>query len=461
MSAPWAITCSRARHCAGGASDERRGPRHTSAPVLALLWTVSGAAAAGEVRVDTLLETEYAVAVDDAEAQKAELILTPELRWVGDAGTALTGRLRLRADGFDRLEPGEPNEPTSSAVSQRYALGDHAEAELRRLFVDLRLGTSFLRIGKQEVVWGQADGLKVLDVVNPQTFREFILDEFEDSRIPLWTVNWEVPVGPGTLQALWIPDKTYNDLPERGDLFELRSPLLVPRAPTGTPVAVEKPERPDDLFADDDYGLRWSAFLGGWDLTLNYFYHFRDNPVPFARVSADESVRIDQQYRRTHLFGATVSNSFGAFTLRSEVGYSTDAHFLAAGEGDRDGVVETGELSYVVGLDWNGPSDVFLSGQVFQSLVEPDSSRLQRDKLQTDFTFLARQSYFYRTLTAEIVLTQNANLGDGIVEPRVEWQYSSNLSFELRGAIFFGDDRGRFGQFDALDRMVVAIEYGF
>ncbi len=39
-------------------------------------------------------------------------------------------------------------------------------------------GKSYFTFGKQQVVWDKADVLKVLDVVNPQSFRELILEDF-------------------------------------------------------------------------------------------------------------------------------------------------------------------------------------------------------------------------------------------------------------------------------------------
>ena len=61
-------------------------------------------------------------------------------------------------------------------------------------------------LGRQQNVWGKADGLKVLDLVNPQDFRELILDDFDDSRIPLWAVNAEIPVAEVVVPLVWIPE---------------------------------------------------------------------------------------------------------------------------------------------------------------------------------------------------------------------------------------------------------------
>lgn len=66
---------------------------------------------------------------------------------------------------------------------------------LRELYFDTRLGEVDLRVGKQQVVWGTADGIKLLDIVNPTDYREFNQNTMEDSRIPVWMAVAEAPVG--------------------------------------------------------------------------------------------------------------------------------------------------------------------------------------------------------------------------------------------------------------------------
>ena len=136
----------------------------------------------------------------------------------------------------DRLEPGRPEQRERSDFNRRWLLGDSADAELRELYVDGHVGRAFVRVGKQQIVWGQADGLRVLDVVNPFSFREFVWPEPQDRRIPLWSVKTEVPLGPATLQLVWLPDPTYDEIPLGHAAFAVTTPLLVPQATTPIPV---------------------------------------------------------------------------------------------------------------------------------------------------------------------------------------------------------------------------------
>ena len=94
-----------------------------------------------------------------------------------------TGEWRFYGEVLDKLEPGDPTQEEVSGFSKRHLLGDRLELEVREFFVDWDVGQQgMLRIGKQQIVWGETDGMKLLDVVNPQNFREFILEEFDESR---------------------------------------------------------------------------------------------------------------------------------------------------------------------------------------------------------------------------------------------------------------------------------------
>jgi len=311
---------------------------------------------------------------------------------------------------------------------------------------------------------GKADGLKVLDVVNPQSFREFILEDFDNSRIPLWMVNVEHPLGNWDAQFIWIPDQTYNALPRRDATYGFSSSRLVPAAPPGVTVEIRDVNRPQRFFADSDAGIRLSTFYNGWDITLNYLYQYGNFPVQFQRLEMTASgpvAVIEPRYERTHVIGGTFSNAFGEWVVRGELGYFTDQFFLTDDASDADGIVDSPELSYVLGLDWTGIEDTFLSAQLFQSRVTDSPSGLVRDELDTSLTFLARRDYLNDTLQAELLWIANRNDGDGLIRPKLVYEWQDNMKTWVGADIFYGDRDGLFGQFRENDRIVVGVELGY
>ena len=69
---------------------------------------------------------------------------------------------------------------------------------LREAYVDAQQGDWAIRAGKQQVVWGTADGMKLLDMINPSDYSEMAQNQMEDSRIPVWMVNAEKDLEDGS-----------------------------------------------------------------------------------------------------------------------------------------------------------------------------------------------------------------------------------------------------------------------
>lgn len=72
----------------------------------------------------------------------------------------------------------------------------------------------FVKVGKQQVVWGRTDLFRVLDVINPVDYsRNNIYDELQDIRIPMWILQTEWRMGASesmqdrNLQVVWNFDQ--------------------------------------------------------------------------------------------------------------------------------------------------------------------------------------------------------------------------------------------------------------
>jgi hypothetical protein len=68
---------------------------------------------------------------------------------------------------------------------------------LREAYIDTEAQDVAFRIGKQQVVWGTADGMKLLDAINPTDYTEMAQNQMEDSRIPVWMINAESDLAAG------------------------------------------------------------------------------------------------------------------------------------------------------------------------------------------------------------------------------------------------------------------------
>lgn len=407
------------------------------------------AAHATDWNTSAIFRVHGAVSESTRELQTAETVADFNVGASFAAGWSIKAALRLRADPEDQLEPGQPRQHERSSFNRRWLLGDAADAELRELYVDGRFGPAFLRVGKQQIVWGQADGLRVLDVVNPFSFREFVWPDPQDRRIALWAVKTEAPIGSATLQLLWLPDPTFDEIPLGDAAFAVTTPLLVPQV--AGPIRSVPARRPSGLRDSSDAGARLAMFVGGWDVTLNYLYHTYDDPVPSLAPS----------YERSRLFGATLSNAFGSTTVRGEIGYSTDRWFITTDAADADRVFPSAELAFVVGLDNTAFADTLLSLQYFESTVRDPAEGMTRLRHERQGTFLVQRSWRNETVRLRALWLRSLDRGDGAVQARLAWQASATLAFGLSLERFYGEPTGLFGEFRDASRAGMDVQWSW
>jgi len=418
-----------------------------------------------EIDSSHVLSTRTAFGIEETGTQLLDLSWQPRVQWRFEDGGRLTGIARLRFQQEPGTRPGDIERGSYTSVSRPALIGDTAELDLREFYYERSLGDWYLTLGKQQVVWGKSDGLKVLDVVNPQSFREFILEDFDQSRIPLWIVNGEYAYtdqsgNDWTLQLLWIPDQTYHALPKPGATYAFTSPRLVPKAPSGIVTQLNDPQRPDRIIRDSDVGLRLTGFVGGWDLSLNYLYQYYNQPVLHQKLNPGGIVTITPRYHRTHVFGGTFSRAFGDWVARGELGYFSNRYFLTENLHDDDGIAQSAELSYVLGIDWSGMTDTFISAQLFQSRLTNDQTGFTRPEVDTSFTFLARRMFWNDTLTTEVLWIVNTHDGDGLIRPKLSYDLDDNLEVWLGLDVFYGNHQGLFGQFADNDRVLLGVKLG-
>ena len=80
-------------------------------------------------------------------------------------------------------------------------------------YVDLGKGPAWVRIGRQDLSWGETDGFRLLDMIQPldNRFGFPLVEDLDDRRIPLWMVRPVLSlgsVGPVTnlsLEGYWVP----------------------------------------------------------------------------------------------------------------------------------------------------------------------------------------------------------------------------------------------------------------
>lgn len=396
---------------------------------------------AGEVSISNQIIHETSFALDDdMKPAKSQSILKSEIS--GNLSDFLYEiDARLRHDIKDELDD------------------DKTELQFRDAFVDYNYEGTYFRLGKQTIVWGASDGLRLLDVINPLNYREFILDDFDNSRISLTTLSADIPISDGSsLMVIIIPELKFNQHAKPNTHFEMTRPL--PELPPSvTSVTINPETEPEQSLKNTELAIRWASFFAGWDLSLNYFYHYRDDPVVFIDIDGT-AVSINPEYRRNTLLGGTANNAFGDFVLRTEL-VLNNSHYYSTSNASKRFVDKTQELQYVIGLDYSGISDTQISGQWFRRQLLSYESDISDDAIENTLTFLVRRNYENETIKIETLALHSLDNSDGLVRPKIKYEINTYVELEFSADIFYGKATGFFGQFASKDQLTLGITVGF
>lgn len=427
---------------------------------LSLLLTVAAAMPGHSTEIDSAsLESDLSYGYSrSANATMQGLIeLVPSLDLALAEASSLVMSARVRADTRDELEPGRANLDTYAAGSRPLQLGDTGSAELRDFYVELRSANGLAKLGKQQIVWGRLDGIKVLDLVNPQDFREFILDDFADSRIPLWSAYFDYNLGNWRAELALIPDGTGHAIPNAGAWFELTAPRFRYGAAPGQPGLPVITEEPGHSLDETAAGLRLSRQFSNLELAL--VAYSGNDPEPLGRlVAVNGAPALERFYERRDAVGFSVDMGLGPAVLRAEYAWQPQRTFNTRSPG----VLETVELDQhrgAIGLDIDGPLGIFCNVQYLLDTIPAapaDLVRPDRDRLATLYL---RRSFAYDSVVLAARWYHSFTDHDDLAAVSVEYEISDSTSIELAAQFFSGVEAGVFGQFTDRDRITLSLRH--
>ncbi len=368
-----------------------------------------------------------------------------EAKWVPAPGNRLTMILGGFYDGVYDLRRDDYSATT------RQALG--SGGELRELYWDTGHGDWLLRLGKQQVTWGQGDYFRVLDVINPVEMRDFILSyvaRFEDARRPLWMINAAHQGESVETQFLLIPQFRHTLLAPVGADFGLSPGAL--QGLTGP-----TQEDPDvDLF-NPAYGLRVSGSSeAGFDWA-GYLYSGY-NPDPFLAVEAAEG-RAELTYHPRRLVGASWSVPVANIVLRGDLAYYWKEPYQGT-HPERDPAPTSDTWAALLGVDYVEKHWTVNAQYGIKRLL--NSIDIQSAQTQQDASlFVQWQTLDERRKLSLLLMHKDDVVESGMAKWAGTFQPHADWKWTLGYIAFYGDRAGQFGQYGDQDRYFTEIEYVF
>lgn len=374
-------------------------------------------------------------------------------------------------------------------------------------------GNFFTRIGKQIVVWGETDGFRLMDQINPLDQRRGITDvEFENTVLPIWLVRTEYFLNP---QSSWLEDLGFEFIFNPNASFQPNKPIVpgndvagvwAPKVIAQLPMGEARLgslntdiEGFDDWDSDAfEYGFRVKALIKGAMLTFNYFYGIDNSyaainlPLPpDVEISPYDGTVILHPYQRGYyprfrIAGFTFTQSLDSLyvsslggvapVLRFEGFYGFGNTFTTTLSPGLDRFETHDEIRYAIGLDWKVKID-FLNPKAYFTISPQFYHRrimdfpqdyelisaaqiLEKDNFQT--SLMISTTYLHNKLQPSFFWLWDITTRSYFVRPQLVFEMDDTWKLTL-GAIFLaGSEKGKgYQPLEDKDHVYLAVTYRF
>ncbi len=369
------------------------------------------------------------------------------------------------------------------------------------------------RVGKQIVAWGETDGFRLMDQINPLDQRRGFADvEFETSVIPIWLVKaeyfpdlklkgiqdlgFEFVFNPN---AEFIPNQSIQPGNDVGGVWApnilIPGPCPFGEAHLGSTFNdIKKPK----AFNSDGYGyaFRAKAVILDSIITLNYYYGLDKDPVtrsapfpPKIDFASDGKLILhpflEGHYPLFRFVGATFSRDITGLkasflggvapVVRLESFYAFANTFATTA----NRFIKSDDFRAAIGVDWkikipllNRAAGFLISPQFYYRRIidypslaviaglplSEEISGLKKDNYQT--TLMINTNYLHGKLVPSFFWLRDINSKSDFFRLQLVYDYSNQWHFTVGALLLDGCKRGQgFELFDNKDQIYVKVSY--
>lgn len=324
-----------------------------------------------------------------------------------------------------------------------------SEVELGETFIQGSLTRRLdVKIGRQIVVWGTLDSLRVTDVLNPLDLRVPGLIDIEDLRLPVSMARLDYYWGDWSFSGMVIPEIRFSKFPVFGSDFY----------PSAVPLPQE--DKPGDRFSNAEYAAAITGVFSGWDIAF-YGADIYDESTQIKAASLSPLLYV-RQHPRVKMLGMASNVATGNWLLKAESAWLSGLTFT-----------QTGDESYArldagAGIEYSGFRNTTLSLEAanqhifhYNPILVSSPDEIRKDTFQWAFRWV--KDYLNDTLTLTFLTTAfGIEARDGaFMRVDAEYDVTDNLSL-LTGFVFYqSGDIGRFKGAGDNDRWFMQVSYSF
>jgi len=296
-----------------------------------------------------------------------------------------------------------------------------------------------LKLGRQVVVWGRSDTIRITDILNPLDNRRPGMVDIEDLRLPVAMTKFDFFFGDWRITPMAILEQRFSKNPAFGAAF---NPAKDPHLETKD-------------YNDITYALSIGGEFYGRDINF-YAARVYDNAGYIKLGTKPTSV-----HNKVNMFGTALNILSGSWLIKSELAYFHGLKYTSTQE------KKFTRVDTLIGLEYKGISDTMISYDVSMKHLNHYDNRLQKEPLPIDkntyqHAFRVSADFMNSTLTANYLISlygKHLNEG-GFQRAWIKYELGEGIYTNIGVVDYIGGSK-RFDSIKDNDMIFADISYSF
>ncbi len=258
-----------------------------------------------------------------------------------------------------------------------------SEVELFDAFAEGSITESIdMKLGRQVVVWGRSDTIRITDVLNPLDNRRPGMVDIEDLRLPVTMAKFDFFMGDWRVTPIAILEHRFTKNPPFGSAFNFRP----------------DPNIAEASYSDVSYALSVGGEFSGWD--VNFYGARMHDDAGYVDVTSTPKIRHD----KVSMYGAALNILSGSWLFKTELAHFNGLKYTSTQD------VSFQRTDALIGTEYNGIADTLISYDISLRHISDYDTRLLNEanpvlKNTYQHAFRVSSDFMNASLTANYLIS--------------------------------------------------------
>ncbi|MCO4845299.1 MAG: DUF1302 family protein [Sulfurovum sp.] len=293
-----------------------------------------------------------------------------------------------------------------------------SEVELFDAYIEGSISDNFdMKLGRQVVVWGRSDTIRVTDILNPLDNRRPGMVDIEDLRLPVAMAKFDYFIGDWRVTPIAILEQRFSKNPPYGSSFN-------PLPNTGIN---------NESYSDVTYALSVGGEFSGWD--VNFYV---------ARIHNDAGQVVNApipriEHDKVNMFGTALNFLTGSWLFKTELAYFDGFKYTTTGD---KSFTRTDAL---LGVEYKGIADTLISYDIVTRRIGGYDNGLMNEfnplnKQSYQHAFRVSSDFMNASLTANYLISLNGEKLDegGFQRAWVKYELGEGINTNIGVVDYIG-----------------------